>query len=159
MRAIEPADRPLIIEFLTRHWGGPIVLLDGRAIDVAGLPGFVDGADTAITGLITLLDGEGVGEIVTLNAVDGRKGLGTRLVDQAVDRAGRLGQRNLTVRTTNDNLDALRFYQRRGFRLHRLAAGAIDEERRLNPEVPTNGHFGISVRDEITLLRKLTPPM
>jgi hypothetical protein len=52
--------------------------------------------------------------------------------------------------TTNDILEALRFYQRRGFRLSALRAGAVDEARkRLEPQISTVGGFGIPIRDEI----------
>ena len=54
--------------------------------------------------------------------------------------------------TTNDNLDALRFYQRRGFRLAELRPGAVDRAReRLKPEIPRTGEHGIPLRDELVL--------
>lgn len=156
-RAIEASDRGPIRAFLERRWGGPIVMLDDRAIDAAALPGFIArAADGAIAGLITLLDDPLQSEIVTLDAVLPQAGLGTRLVECAAERARALGQGRLLTRTTNDNLDALRFYQRRGFRLHRLAAGAIDLEREANPAIPPLGRHGIPLRDEISLVRVLS---
>jgi Acetyltransferase (GNAT) family len=60
--------------------------------------------------------------------------------------------RRLWVVTTNDNVDALRFYQRRGFRLAALRPGAVDESRRtLKPEIPAIGDQGIPLRDELEL--------
>ena len=54
--------------------------------------------------------------------------------------------------TTNDNLDALRFYQRRGFRITAIHAGAVDDSRaRLKPEIPEAGDHGIPLRDELEL--------
>jgi len=54
--------------------------------------------------------------------------------------------------TTNDNLRALGFYQRRGFRLASLRPGAVDEARRtLKPEIPEIGDDGIPIRDELDL--------
>jgi len=62
----------------------------------------------------------------------------------------------LWVLTTNDNLDALRFYQRRGFRLARLRAGAVDDARRtLKPEIPVAGDHGIRIRDELILEKEV----
>jgi hypothetical protein len=56
--------------------------------------------------------------------------------------------------TTNDNLDALRFYQRRGFRITEVRLGAVDEARRtLKPGIPAIGASGIPIRDEIVLER------
>jgi hypothetical protein len=65
------------------------------------------------------------------------------------------------VITTNDNVDALRFYQRRGFRLAALHRGAVDDSRaRLKPEIPEIGEYGIPLRDELELdleLRRDSP--
>jgi GNAT superfamily N-acetyltransferase len=61
----------------------------------------------------------------------------------------------LRLTTTNDNLDALRFYQRRGFRLVALRPGAVDAARALKPEIPVTGAHGIPLRDELDLERAL----
>ncbi len=54
--------------------------------------------------------------------------------------------------TTNDNLEALRLYQRRGFRLVALRPSAMDEAwRTLKPELPMIGAHGIPMRDELDL--------
>ena len=64
----------------------------------------------------------------------------------------RASGRRVWLVTTNDNLEALRFYQRRGFRLAQLRCGAVDEARRhLKPAIPASGFFGIPVHDEIVL--------
>jgi hypothetical protein len=53
-------------------------------------------------------------------------------------------------RTTT--LDALRFYQRRGFVLLALRPGAVDEARRsLKPHIGRVGEHGIPLRDELEL--------
>ncbi|MBN7138243.1 hypothetical protein A7A76_03960 [Lysobacter enzymogenes] len=155
LRAIEPRDRERIRAFLQRRWGSATIQLDGRAIDAAALPGFIACDGEAIAGLITLLDESGHCEIVTLDAVRAHAGLGTALVERAAQRARALGLARLLTRTTNDNLDALRFYQRRGFRLHRLVPGAIDLEREADPAIPLLGRHGIPLRDEISLIRGL----
>jgi hypothetical protein len=58
--------------------------------------------------------------------------------------------------TTSDNLDQLRFYQGRRFRIVALRAAAVDEARRdLKPEIPKVGSFGIPMRDELDLVLDL----
>ncbi len=58
----------------------------------------------------------------------------------------------LWVITTNDNVDALRFYQRRGFCLVRVHRGAADRSRAsLKPDFPPVGAYEIPLRDEIEL--------
>ena len=63
------------------------------------------------------------------------------------------GVRELWLTTTNDNLDALRFYQRRGFRLAEVRAGATDGYRERKPSIPLVGEFGIAIRAELRLVR------
>jgi len=51
---------------------------------------------------------------------------------------------------------ALRFYQRRGFRLAALHQGAVDDSRaRLKPEIPEVGAHGIPLRDELELEQEI----
>ncbi len=69
--------------------------------------------------------------------------------------AARHGCARLWLITTNDNVDALRFYQRRGFELAALHRRAVDESRsRLKPEIPVAGAYGIPIRDEIELEKR-----
>jgi hypothetical protein len=53
--------------------------------------------------------------------------------------------------TTNDNLNALRFYQKRGLALVAVHRNALEESRRIKPEIPLIGSDGIPLRDEIEL--------
>lgn len=63
----------------------------------------------------------------------------------------------LWVIATNDNVDALRFYQRRGFCLVAVHRGAIDRSSTdLKPEIPVVGAYGIPLRDEIKLEKFLS---
>ena len=74
----------------------------------------------------------------------------------ACPAAREAGCRRLWLVTTNDNVDALRFYQRRGFRLTELQAGAVDVSRAtLKPSIPEVGDHGIPIRDELVLERSL----
>ena len=43
----------------------------------------------------------------------------------------------------------MRFYQRRGFVLAGVYPGAIEQSRRIKPQIPRVGNFGIPIRDEI----------
>jgi GNAT superfamily N-acetyltransferase len=95
-------------------------------------------------------------EVLTLNALQQWRGVGTALLELVEQVATRQGCRRLWLITTNDNVDALRFYQRRGFRLAALHRGAVDESRaRLKPEIPVVGNYGIVLRDELELDKRL----
>jgi ribosomal protein S18 acetylase RimI-like enzyme len=95
-------------------------------------------------------------EVLTLHVDDRRRGLGSTLIAEVKEIARRAGCTRLWVLTTNDNVDALRFYQRRGFRLAAVRAGAVDASRTfLKPEIPAIGAHGIPIRDEIELEQEL----
>src|SRR5207247_2363165 len=121
----QPADVPEVAAFLERHGSLRVARLDRleQALDHPALLA-VDGG--RVVGVLTYVIDGTTAEILTLH-VDGQwRGAGTALVD-AVDRvAADAGCTRLFVITTNDNVDALRFYQRRGFRLAALRAGAVD---------------------------------
>jgi hypothetical protein len=51
--------------------------------------------------------------------------------------------------TTNDNIDAIRFYQRRGMRLVAVHRDAVDDARRAKPSIPMIGEYGIPIHDEL----------
>jgi ribosomal protein S18 acetylase RimI-like enzyme len=133
-------------------FGGRLQARLGELVDAFAWPGFVVELEGERSGIVTFAENEHDIEIIYLETTHRHQGVGTRLIDAVVERSG--GRRVWLV-TTNDNLDALRFYQRRGFRLSRLRAGAADEARRhLKPGIPTVGHFGIPIRDEIVLERE-----
>jgi ribosomal protein S18 acetylase RimI-like enzyme len=117
-----------------------------------------DDAGGEVVGVATYrIDGAAC-ELGTLYAVEGRRraGVGSRLVDAVVGAAREAGCRRVWLVTTNDNVDALRFYQRRGFRLAELHAGAVDRSRAtLKPSIPAIGEHGIPIRDELVLEREL----
>jgi GNAT superfamily N-acetyltransferase len=126
----------------------------GTVFRPAELPGFLAQQVTgSLAGLLTYVVTDGALEIITLNAVRRQAGTGTALVDHAVAEARRRGCLQVTLSTTNDNLDALRFYQRRGFRLTALRPGAVAESRKIKPQIPEIGDHGIPVCDELDLAR------
>lgn len=95
-------------------------------------------------------------EVLTLHVDDRRRGVGSALVAEAKRIAAADNCTRLWVITTNDNLDALRFYQRRGFRLAALHTAAVNHSRaRLKPEIPLLGDHGIPICDELELEQEL----
>jgi ribosomal protein S18 acetylase RimI-like enzyme len=61
----------------------------------------------------------------------------------------------LKLITTNDNLQALKFYQKRGFRLMEICQNAVEEARKIKPEIPKVGYYGIPIVDEILLEKRI----
>ena len=151
VRPLRAEDRDGLRAVLRERWGSETIVVGGLAHAADELPGFVAEHAGEPVGYLTLCDGDRVTEIVTLDALQRGVGVGSALVGAAVSATRERGQALLTVTTTNDNLDALRFYQRRGFRLAELRTGAVDAARALKPSIPQVGEHGIGVHDEIGL--------
>ncbi len=90
-------------------------------------------------------------ELMTLDAVPTGCGAGTALIEALAARLREQGCCRLCLTTTNDNLSALRFYMRRGFRLVALRPGAVDEARKNKPSISLIGQHGIPIHDELEL--------
>ena len=151
IRAIADGDRSWVAGVLAEQWGSPQIVTRGRVHEAAALPGFIAVIDAVPCGVITYRIEDGECEVVSLNSLAEGRGAGTALL-AAVREAARLaGCRRVWLVTTNDNLAAVRFYQKRGFRLAALYPGAIDCSRRLKPSIPETGIDGIPIRDEIEL--------
>jgi GNAT superfamily N-acetyltransferase len=158
IRPLRDTDRAAVARFIEAEWGALVMVGHGTVFHPAELPGFIaelpgqpGGEQPA--GLLTYAVADGAMEIVTLNAVRRLAGTGTALLGYAVTEAGRLGCREIRLTTTNDNVEGLRFYQRRGFRLAALRPGAVDEARRVKPGIPQAGEHGIPLHDELDLVR------
>jgi GNAT superfamily N-acetyltransferase len=143
------ADRDWIRQKLVESWGSAMLVLRGTLIDPATLPALIYGENEGVLHHRVLDDL--TYEIVTLEAFRQWRGIGTALVGRVVEMAQKGGFRELAVVTTNDNLDALRFYQARGFQLFALRPGAVDKARALKPEIAPTGNYGLPIRDELEL--------
>ena len=155
VRPVAPGDEAWVRGAIRARWGGETVVSRGAVWEPARLPGFVAEESGRPVGLITYREAGDECEIVTIDALIPRAGVGTILIEAVVAAARAAGRTRVWLITTNDNLDALRFYQRRGFTLAALHRGAVAGSRRLKPTIPEVGAHGIPIRDELELERRL----
>ena len=155
IREITQADRTWVVETLEKRWESTQVVSLGRVHHAGRLPGFIFWEDNSRLGLLTYLIAEDECEIVTLDSLEGGRGIGTSLIEAISAKAIQSDCHRLKVLTTNDNLPALRFYQQRGFRICEVIPGGVEESRNLKPSIPEIGYEGIPIRDEIILELKL----
>jgi GNAT superfamily N-acetyltransferase len=143
-------DRAAALDLFTRDIGrtevigfGEVVALDATAIVVADMQGEISGAlawkrrDAAL-------------QIVAL-ATDPmwqRSGVGAYLLAEAELAARREGLSRVVVSSSNDNLPALYFYQRHGYRITEVVPDAMQGQ-------PHPGFADIPVRDELRLEKRL----
>jgi ribosomal protein S18 acetylase RimI-like enzyme len=151
----ETTDRPWLEEQLSGGYGvGHLQARRGELIDVLAGEGLVAERDGRAVGVVLWRgDDDGATELTYLWAFEPGGGVGTALLDSMLEQVGL----PIWVVTTNDNLDALRFYQRLGFRLHALRPEAVDRARRaLKPSIPIEAD-GIPIRDELELVLDRRP--
>ena len=148
-------DRAAVEAFLESRHALPVARR-GELVNPLDHPALLAVEDEQLMGVATYVVSQGECELLTLHAGRQFQGAGSALISALVAVAREAGCARVWVVTTNDNLDALRFYQRRGFRLARLRPGAVAQSRRtLKPEIPTTGSYGIDLRDELELEMKL----
>jgi N-acetylglutamate synthase-like GNAT family acetyltransferase len=151
IRAVNKDDHPWVAALLKEHWASTRIVTRGRVHQADRLPGFIAEVEHRLVGLLTYHIEDDQCEIVSLNSLREGLWIGTSLLDAAKDVAQAAGCRRMWLITTNDNLAALGFYQKRGWRLVAIRRDALAESRRLKPEIPLAGIDGIPVRDEIEL--------
>jgi ribosomal protein S18 acetylase RimI-like enzyme len=155
LRRVTSEDLPRLRQFWSEHWGGAEIIVHGEVFRPEQLQGFVA---ESWAGIVTYIIVGDECEIISLDSLQAGRGIGTALINGVVDEARRNGCRRVCLSTTNDNLGALGFYQRRGFELVRIRRGAIDESRRLKPGIPLIGENRIRIRDEVELELPLRGP-
>lgn len=178
IRPLERSDREWVAHFLDKRWGTTQIVSRGKAVYGHLLPGFLaeqgtpdtaeatDEADaptknnkaldpSQYVGLITISVEDKDCEIATLDSLDEASGVGSALVEAVEAWAKETGIKRIWLVTTNDNLGALKFWQKRGYELVTIHRNAIAEARRIKPQIPITGLDGIPIRDEIELEKRL----
>jgi GNAT superfamily N-acetyltransferase len=150
-RRLSPNDLSRLRQFWIDHWGGEEMISRGNIYRPEQLEGFViEDADEWI-GLLTFFIQDSECEVTSLDSLREGLGVGSMLIDQAAEEARARGCKRLFLITTNDNLHALGFYQKRGFEIVTVYRGAVNESRKRKPGIPLVGMNGIPLRDEIEL--------
>lgn len=146
---IDAGNRRLVNEFLTAHWLSTDMVIRGEIVDMTAADGYFVSQNGDIAALITYTVRDGTCEITSLDSLIEGRGIGSALVGKVVDTAKACKCRRVIVITTNDNIDAIRFYQKRGFDMARLYHNALNQSRELKPSIPLVGDNGIPLLHEI----------
>jgi ribosomal protein S18 acetylase RimI-like enzyme len=117
-------------------------------------PGFLAEQNGERVGLVLVRVEHGELEVVAIAATRQWTGIGTALLRAAEAEARRQGCRRAWLITTNDNLDAVRFYQRRGWDWVGFHRDAVTRGRRLKPEIAEIGAYGIPIRHELEFAKR-----
>ena len=151
-------DQEWVARLITDHWGDDLMVAHGETFIISQLPGFAAFEGDEPVGLVTYNITGGECEITSLDSLREGKGIGSALIEAVKSTAREAGCKRLFLITTNDNIEALRFYQRRGFVLAALRPRAVEKARIIKPQIPLIGNHGIPIRDEIELEIALENP-
>lgn len=155
IRPIVEADRQWLAAFMRERWGSEAVAVHDQLFVPSTLDGFVAEREGRPVGVLTYVVSHGVLEIVTLDSTLEQRGVGSALVEAAASSARRRAASRLRLVTTNDNVHALEFYQKRGFRIVRFDRNAVVRARILKPGIPLVAENGVPILDELELERVL----
>jgi ribosomal protein S18 acetylase RimI-like enzyme len=151
LRRLLSTDLPRLRQFWIEHWDGEEMITRGRVHRPEQLEGFVVEDGSEWVGLLTFFIEDGECEVTSLDSLREGQGIGSQLIDKAIEEARSHRCRRLFLITTNDNLNALGFYQKRGFEIVSIYRGAVHESRKQKPGIPWIGYNNIPLRDEIEL--------
>jgi GNAT superfamily N-acetyltransferase len=155
VRPLNEDDRQWAEGILRDSWGATEIVTLGKVLDTRQLPGLVAVYRGKRGGLLTYDFRGRECEIVSLNSLVKRRGIGTMLLEAVASLGLKAGCTRLVLCTTNDNTHAMRFYQKRAFCISAVNLDAMKHYRVLKPNIPLTGQDGIPIRDEIVLKRPL----
>ena len=147
--------RDLVNQFFIDNWFSTDMCVRGKIIDGTQLDGFLLQEENKIIGLVTYTFWGDVCEIVSLDSKKENIGIGSTLLKEVERVAIDNNCKKMRLITTNDSMRALQFYQKRGYCLTKLYPNAMEEVRRVKPNVPELGDNDIPLRDEIELEKLL----
>jgi GNAT superfamily N-acetyltransferase len=148
---INEKNREEVLSFIAAQWGGFTMILRGETVDMTKVNGVCAYLGSELAGLITYrISGKAL-EVTSFDSLVENKGIGTALVSRAIAIAKDTGCKRVQLITTNDNVKALLFYQKRGFDMVKINRNALDVSRKLKPSIPTIGENGIPLRHEIEM--------
>ncbi|MBM6617440.1 GNAT family N-acetyltransferase [Bacillus suaedaesalsae] len=153
---IKGIDKQKVTDFFTSHWGSPQMVVSSGIYHCDELDGYaVTDEKSKIIGLITFIEDGSECEIISLDSRIENNGIGSSLI-QTVEEYCKTRQINrIKLVTTNDNLHALSFYQKRGYELEALFPKAVEKARKLKSTIPLKADNGIPIRDELQLVKRL----
>ncbi|MBE0068580.1 GNAT family N-acetyltransferase [Thermoanaerobacterium thermosaccharolyticum] len=149
IKPISIDDRQRINDFIKSRWFSTEMVVGGKIVDMTKLEGFIAYEKDEIIGLATYRIKDSECEIMSLDSLKENQGIGTALLNKIIEETINKKCTKIKLVTTNDNINAIRFYQKRGFDMVRIHHNAVDVARKLKPSIPLLGDFGIPIKHEI----------
>ncbi len=152
---ISNENREQVNNFIIEQWLTTEMIICGKIIDMTKVDGIAVYNNLKIIGLITYIIKNFECEITSIDSLIECQGIGTELINKVIQIAKQQNCKRVKLITTNDNINAIKFYQKHGFDMINLYYNALDISRKLKPEIPLIGQFGILLKHEIEFEYKL----
>ncbi|WP_274309961.1 GNAT family N-acetyltransferase [Solibacillus daqui] len=148
-------NRKRVHQFFKEHWGSTQMIISSGIYNCDQLDGYIYEKDEKILGLLTYVFHEDVLEVISLDSVIEGQGIGSKLMQEVELLAKHKGMLKITLLTTNDNINALKFYQKKGYRIVKVIPNAVAKACMIKPSIPLIGYEAIPLHDELELVKLL----
>jgi len=142
-------------EIIINNWGSDIIASMGKVYKLQDLDGFIALSNKDIVGVITYNIKNKKCQIITLNSLIENKGIGSGLIEEVIKESKKNNCKILHLVTTNDNIKAIKFYQKKGFDIRKIYFNSIKKYRKIKQEIPEIGDYEIPIKHEIEFIIKL----
>src|ERR1035438_2844420 len=130
---IDNSYRETVRQLLSNSWGSDFMVTKGQIHHYDDLDGYLAIDNNKIVGVLTFIKFNDEVEIISLDSFKENTGVGTALLNKVIDFAKQNSIKRLWLITTNDNLNALRFYQKRNWTITAIHNDAVVEARKIKP--------------------------
>lgn len=149
------AYRKQVVPLFQQLWGATDMVVSSGRYDIRNLDGFVAVVEQQIAGVLSYVVRYDELEIISLDSLRPNQGIGSQLMQAAEQLTQEQQLHQITVITTNDNLHALAFYQKRGYQIKAVFPGAVAKARAIKPEIPLVAENGLPIQDELQLVKNI----
>lgn len=151
IKIADKEEKQEVKELFIREWHSDLMVSKGYSHYVDNLDSIIAKEEGDLVGILTYHFINNEIELVSLDSFDEGKGIGSQLLDFSLQYFKTLHPKRIWLITTNDNCHAIRFYQKRGWKMVNFYINAIEDSRKIKPEIPLIGYDGIPILHEIEL--------
>ena len=155
LREIKSTDQEWIKKISLDLWNSVEVVSQHKIYYTDKLSGILAIYQDTRAGLLLYSIDQPTLNIISLNTLYENIGIGSKLIERIEKIGIKKRLKKVRITTTNDNIDALRFYQAKGFQIINVNVDIMKKYRKLKPGLPKLGFYNIEIRDEFVLEKPL----
>lgn len=142
-------EKDSIMAKIKTNWGSTSIVYSGMVYDLNTLKGIALKNNDIIVSILFYQVINKELNIILLESFVKRKGFGRIILQKIKEISKGNKYKRIIVTTTNDNIDAIKFYQLNEFDIIEVKFNAVDLSRKIKPEIPSVGNYGIKIKHEL----------